>query len=201
MLVVRGKIDIPDGDENQLSVVMVGRLGGDSVPIVIRNRTSEALSTLAVSGTARGADGALIGSGASQGFAPELLEPGEWAFGYVYFEGPNLPADAKYDLTATGRQPDEFSSVDLRVAEVNRVSGDHGDQLVGIVENPSNTDEVGGPIDVIVACFNGRGTITSTHSDFAEASSIPPGGTSSFSVDFFDDACPSWALGSSGYSV
>jgi hypothetical protein len=57
---------------------------------------------------------------------------------------------------------------------------------------------MGGPIDVMVACFDKAGAITSTQSGFAEADSLAPSGTSSFSVDLYDDPCPNWAVGSSG---
>jgi hypothetical protein len=200
MLEVQGKVNIPDGEADKLSVVAVGKPDGDSVPVVIRNRTAEPLSALEVTGTARGAGGALIASGSSQGFAPALIQPGEWAFGYVYFGGPKLSPDTEYDLTATGQEPDDFGSVDVQIVEVSTTSGAFGDQFVGIMKNPSTTDQVGGPVGVMVGCFDKSGTLFATHSSFAEADSIPAGGTSSFSIDLFDDPCPNWAMGASGFT-
>jgi len=202
MLSVKGDLQVPDGDPGELSIVVVGtpQSGNDSVPVIVRNRTSETLANIEVTGTARDAAGSLIGSGSSQGFAPDLVLPGEWAVGYVYFDSGKLKVDTEYDLTATGSEPDEFmSAVDVEVVEVSQTTGQFGDQLVGIVENPTDA-EVGGPIDVMVACFDEAGELLHTTSDFVEGDSLPPRGTSSFSVDLFDDPCENWAVGSSGYN-
>ena len=202
MLSIKGDLQVPDGVVGELSIVVVGnpQSNQDSVPVIVRNRTSEPLAGIEVTGTARNAAGALVGSGASQGFAPELVLPGEWSVGYVYFDSGKLEDDTEYDLTATGSEPDEFTgSVDVKVVEASRTKGQFGDQLVGIVENPTDA-EVGGPIDVLVACFDKAGELLTTTSDFVEGDSLPPGGTGSFSVDLFDDPCENWAIGSSGYN-
>lgn len=202
MLNVKGDLQVPDGDQGELSIVVVGtpKSGDDSVPVIVRNRTAEPLANIDVTGTARDAAGSLIGSGSSQGFAPDLVLPGEWTVGYVYFDSGKLKPDTEYDLTATGSEPDEFmNAVDVEVVEVSQTKGQFGEQLVGIVENPTDA-EVGGPIDVMVACFGKAGELLYTTSGFVEGDSLPPGGTSSFSVDLFDGACENWAVGSSGYN-
>ena len=202
MLSIKGDLQIPDGDEGELSIVVVGKpqSGTDTVPVIVRNRTSEPLAGIEVTGTARSAAGALVGSGSSQGFAPDLVQPGEWAVGYVYFDSGKLKDDTEYDLTATGSDPDDFlSSIDVKVVEVSRTKGQFGEQLVGIVENDTDA-EVGGPIDVMVACFDKAGQLLTTNTGFVEGDSLPAGGTGSFSVDLFDDPCENWAIGSSGYN-
>ena len=120
--------------------------------------------------------------------------------GDVYFDSGKLEDDTEYDLTATGSEPDEFTgSVDVKVVEVSRTKGQFGDQLVGIVENPTDA-EVGGPIDVLVACFDKAGELLTTTSTSSRVTHCLRGGTGSFSVDLFDDPCENWAIGSSGYN-
>jgi len=202
MLSVTGAVTVPDGPPGELSVVVVGRsdgTGSGTVPVVIRNRTSTTLYSPEANGTARAPDGTLAGSGSSQGFAPSTLQPGEWAVGYLYFDS-TVPADATFDVTATASDDAEFiGSVDVRPVEINVASSEFGSQIIGIVENP--TDEpVEGPIDVLVACFDDTGTTpVSIHSGFTDGDQIPPGGTASFSVDLFDDACANFVVGGSGY--
>jgi hypothetical protein len=194
-------IAIPEGEAGKLSVVMVGRPSRGSVPVVIRNRTANPLAGMEVSGTARNASGTLVGSGSSQGFVPENVKSGEWAFGYVFFGIEPLPADAKFDLTATGKAPSSlFASVDLRVQEVNRASASYGGtKLVGILSNPTNK-EVKGPISVDVMCFDGAMPIATVRG-FTNADSAAPNGTVPFSVDLpRDSPCRSFAVGGSGHT-
>ncbi|HVM36264.1 MAG TPA: hypothetical protein VM784_13105 [Actinomycetota bacterium] len=143
----------------------------------------------------------MAGTGSSQGFVPENVNSGEWAFGYVFFGVEALPADTKFDLTATGKAPNPLlASVDLRVKEVSRASASFGGtKLVGILANPTNK-EVKGPISVDVMCFDGAMPIA-TARGFTDASSAAPNGTVSFSVDLpRDSPCRSFALGGSGHT-
>ncbi|MBC2934738.1 hypothetical protein [Nocardioides sp. zg-1228] len=202
LLNIKGKFAIPDGVDGKLSVVVIGQAepASGTVPVVIRNMTASPLANLEVSGTARDGAGKLMGSGSSQGFAPELLNPGEWAFGYVYIDGVKAAKDTEFDFTATGSEPDDFlGSADVEIVEVALTKGDFGDNLTGILKNPTD-EEVSGPIDVSAACFDKSGSLVSTQSGFADSDSMAPGGTSSFSLDLFDDPCEFFAMGSSGYN-
>ena len=162
--------------------------------------TTAPLTNREVSGTARDGAGKLMGSGSSQGFAPELVNPGEWAFGYVFIDGVKAAKDTEFDFTATGNEPDDFlSSVDVEIVEVAQTKGNFGDSLTGILKNPTD-EKVSGPVDVSAACFDKSGSLISTQSGFADSDSLAPGGTSSFSIDLFDDPCEFFAMGSSGYN-
>lgn len=201
LLTIKGNFEIPDGEVGKLSVVEIGEAdpASGTVPVVIRNMTESPLANLEVSGTARDGGGQLMGSGASQGFAPELVEPGEWAFGYVFIDGVKAAKGTEFDFTATGSEPDDLlGSIDVEIVEVALTKGKFGNNLTGIVKNPTE-GEVSGPIDVSAACFNKSGTLISTQSGFADSDTLAPGGTSSFSVDLFDAPCESFAMGSSGY--
>lgn len=204
LLAVTGTVQIPDGEDGKLSVVLVGQPDASdpsgTVPVVVRNRTEDTVYSVEASGTARASDGSLSGSGSSQGFAPSTVAPGEWAFGYLYFSN-ELPADATFEVTATGESDAGFiGSVDVRPVEVNQVPGEYSAlQVVGIVANETDA-QVEGPISVAVACFDGAGTtVTGVHTSYTDADSVAAGGTTSFSVDLFDTDCPNFAVGASGY--
>jgi hypothetical protein len=198
---VQGDITVPDGEPSKLSVVVIGRPGQGSVPVVVRNRTGKSLAGIDVAGTARDASGALIASGSSQGFVPENVKPGEWAFGYVFFGTEDLPGDAKFELAATGKEPDShFGSIDLLVKEVTTPAGDFGGmKIVGILANPT-AQEVKGPVSVDTMCFDGATPIF-TSGGFADADSVAADGTTSFSLNLPSDvACGTFAVGGSGHS-
>lgn len=202
LLTVVGTATIPDGDPGQLSVVIVGAPDGTggSVPVAVRNRTGTTLYSVEATGTARGADGSLAGSGSSQGFHPNVVEPGEWAFGYLYFSG-DLPDGATFDVTATASDDaDFFSAVDLPIVESNRVAGTYGDSVVGIVRNDTSAT-VAGPVGVALACFDDTGTtLAAVTLGFADGDEIPPGGTVSFEVSVPGDGpCPNYVLAASGW--
>jgi hypothetical protein len=203
LTVVGGDVDIPPGDGGRLGIVVMGSVDGGSIPVVVRNRTTEALERVEVSGTARDANGGLIATGSSQGFVPERINAGEWAFGYVYFQFEDLPSNAQFDLTAKGRPASDtnifFRSVDLEVVEASLSAGRFGNRIVGIVSNP--TDEaVSGPVSVDAICFRNDGVPIGTHRSFTDSDSIAANGTTSFTIDLFDSACPIFAIGSSGFS-
>jgi hypothetical protein len=201
-LVIAGTVTIPDGEKGKLSIALTGAAVGDdgSVPVVVRNRTSKTIYDVEVSGTARATDGSLAGSGSSQGFAPSAVGPGEWAFGYVFFEG-SVPAGATFDLTAKGETDTGFlNGADVTIAEHNVVPGDYGTSVIGIVSNKTEK-EVSGPVSVDLMCFDDAGTApVSTARGYAESDPIPAGGTSSFSVDLPDGPCTNFAMGASGYT-
>lgn len=202
MIATVGTVTVPDGESGELSVVLQGLAIDDSgsLPVVVRNRTSDTVFNVEATATARGADGSLAGSGSSQGFAPTTVAPGEWAFGYVYFGG-SVPAGAEFDITATAETESGFiGSVDVKPVETNIVPSEFsGQQIVGIVENGTE-QEVSGPVSVQVMCFDQAGSaLVKTHSGFTDADSIAAGGTASFSVDLFEDPCPNFAVGASGY--
>ena len=202
LLLVVGNVVVPDGEGSDLTVVLVGQ-PGSSVPLVVRNLTGSTLYRIEASAVARAADGSLAGSGGSQlGFNPSVVEPGEWAFGYVYF-GADLPKDATIDVTATGHtEPGTFlPSVDVTPVEINVVEGQFSQQIVGIVSNGS-TEDVTGPIGVTAVCFDESGTAIAGRLDgYADSDTIIAGGTASFSIGLAGNDCPNFALGASGYGA
>lgn len=205
-LLVVGSVEVPEGDSGMLSVALVGPLdtgptADGTLPVVVRNRTDSVVYGIEASAVARAADGSLAGTGDSQGFAPTMVRPGEWAFGYVYFSAA-VPADATFEVTASGdSDPGFIGSLDVQPVETNLVPSEFtGQQIVGIVANEHNQD-VFGPVSVDVACFDAAGTaVTSTHRSFTDSDTIPIGGTASFTIDLFEVDCPNYVVGANGYT-
>jgi hypothetical protein len=198
-------VAFPAGPPDKLSIVEQGPpltgAGSTTVHVVIRNNTSEAVVQVKVSGTAR-RGGALVGSGESQGMAPERVEPGEFTLGYVFFQNA-VPAGATFDLTVTGTPVSEATfanSADVLISEVNRQPpAEFGNEsVVGIVKNPTSKI-VHGPVSVDVTCFVGAKPISQS-GGFTNADSIAPNGTASFEISLPDGACPVFAVGASGYT-
>ena len=75
----------PTGEVGELSVIAVGEDIGQSVPLIVRNMTDESVIRIEINGLARDEEGRLLASGSSQGLNPNLVAPGEIAYGYVYF--------------------------------------------------------------------------------------------------------------------
>lgn len=176
--------------------------GSGSLAIVVRNNTSQAVERITASGTIDDSAGNLIGSGSDQGLNPNHVEPGEIAFGYIYFEGVSkLPTGAKIDiqLESTAAADNTFENRrDLKGVRAGLVKGTYGLSLVGQLIN-QYTDSVGGPIGVGAACFDTSGHLLYTALDFATPDSLSPGQKASYSMGVSGN-CPVYLVAGSGYS-
>ncbi len=192
---------VPAGEPGVLSVALTGPTDGSTVPMIVRNNTATAIQGVEVSGIARDSSGGLIATGASQGFIPNLVEPGQWSIGYVYFDYDALTGDETFEFTATGAEPfDEFiGTVTLIVTEAVVQPDGGGSRIVGIVQNNTAADAT--LAQVYVACFEGP-FLLGVHSGFADGDPAAAGGTSGFTVSTYGDAaCHAAALASEGYDL
>lgn len=202
-ILVGGEVSVPAGEPDALGIALTGEYESNSgvLPVIVRNNTGETKHELGVSAMARDSGGDLAGSGSDQGLNPNVLQPGEWAFGYVFF-GSDMPSDTSYEFTIDSSDaPSQFGgAVDLVPVESNSTEGTLGAQIIGVLSNA--TDEtVSGPLGVSVACFDTNGTsLLDVKISFAEASELAPDGTTSFSVNLFDGDCANYAIGASGYT-
>lgn len=202
-LYLQGTVTVPAGEAGKLSVVFTavpdGVIGG--IPVIVRNNTQKAVKDVAVTGTARGADGSLVGSGNSQGFEPAVLEPGEWGFGYMAFNQ-TLPAGTTIETTATGNdvsETDIFDTVQLTVNELNLAPSDNGARYVGIVANPDSKRSVGNG-SIYIGCFDAASNLIDTF-DGITSGEVVAGGTASFDIEVDDgQTCAAVAVGASGYA-
>ena len=188
-----GVVSLPAGDPGVVAVVTAAAAldGSRSLPVIVRNNTASTVGQIEVTGTARDAAGTLVGSGSSQGFDPVLVEPGEIAWGYVYFgdiEGEGIT----FELSTSGEEPGFFLPVEI--TELNATD----DNLVGGIINNLES-EVSGPIGISGVCFATDGTLADTFSTFAEQDDLPPGGVGSFSANFYGDPCSIGLVAASGY--
>lgn len=195
-------IEIPAGTGSDLEVVMMAPTDGSSVPVVVRNNTSEVVYRIELSGTARDDAGTLVASGSSQRVAPSYVQPGEWAFASVYFGMNVLDGDETFDfnVTSSGSGPGFFGgSVDLEVTEAEYGQGDFTDRIIGIVANRTD-GTVSGPVSVDVACF-ADGNLVDVFGSFTDGDDIGPGSSDSFTVDLYglEATCDVFAVGASGY--
>jgi hypothetical protein len=168
--------------------------------MIVRNNTADTLYNLEVTGVARDAAGTLAASGSSQGFEPVVVEPGEWAMGYVYFDIDVLTGNETFEWqTQFDTDPGFIGELELTVSEAELTAGDYGQQVVGIATN-NNTEPVTGPNSVAVACFDGP-NLLGVESGYTDGEDIPAGGFSPFTVDLYDnETCPAMAVAASGYN-
>ncbi|MFM9112882.1 MAG: hypothetical protein ACKOPB_06495, partial [Actinomycetota bacterium] len=192
-----GVVSLPAGDPGVVAIVAATLAldSSGSLPVIVRNNTSKPIGTIDVTGIARDAAGNLAGSGSSQGFDPAIVQPGEIAFGYVYF-GDVAGEGLTFELSATGEEPSTFfSSVPVQVTELNVGA----EQIIGVVTNGSG-DVVSGPISVDGVCFSPDGQLERTISGYTEQDELPAGATGSFSISLYSGPCSIGLLAASGYS-
>lgn len=194
--------NLPEGKQGEVSVVQVGALdenmsGAAKLPFAFRNNTSEGISHVDWSGTAR-SGGAIVATGSSQGTIPAQIKPGEVGFAFIYFDGTSQlpPADAEYEFTAKTSPADQdaYNTAPLKVTEANL----SGDAIVGAAVNQTG-ESVEGPFSVDAYCFDGD-KVLSEHGDFAEQDGpIAADEQVTFSASLFGANCPTFAVGVNGY--
>jgi hypothetical protein len=192
------------GKANSLDVIYVppaaalsGSSGSTTVPVIVWNGTSQTVNDVDVSGSAS-THSSVVGSGDSQGFMPENLKPGQVAFGYVFFET-SVPADAKFNFSATASPGTSTYFLDAQVTQANWVPGGESgtNAVVGTVRNRTGL-AMTGPISTTVYCFNG-GKLTAAEAGFLSGSgNLSPGASGSYSVQVFDP-CATYLVGASGF--
>ncbi|MBI5962406.1 MAG: hypothetical protein HY863_02930 [Chloroflexi bacterium] len=192
--------NFPQGESGKISVVAFGKFKYSSIPIVIRNNTSEDVIRVKVLGIAKSVEGTMLASGGDQGFYPNIVRPGEIALGYVYFGSDiNLPEDVKYEFEASAKpkNPDttKFENIrDLEIFEANLVDR----RIIGLLKN-TYSEMVHGPISVNVFCFDTDGNILSDNSDFTDKDQVLFDETIPFQVDLGNNQCPVYLITASGY--
>jgi hypothetical protein len=151
---IDGVVRVPAGQPGVLSVVEIGGLEPDAtastIPVVVRNRSSETVSNVVVHGTAR-LNGQLVGSADSVGFAPVVLRPGEWGYSFVQFAH-HVPDGSTFAATVTGdTQLSALRQVDLRISEIKH----QANPVVALLTNPSHTPVKTSTVELWLICFTG----------------------------------------------
>ena len=192
------------GAPGKLDVVQVGAPGGllgESVPVLVWNGTPHTVNNVDVSGPAL-VGSTVVGSGDSQGVAPQNLGPGEVGFGFVYFNSAP-PAGATFHFTASATQGRSNYFLDARVDQANYQppSGAADAEVVGTVTN-TRSAVLHGPVFVEVACFSGS-TLTDVEDGFLSGpTDLAAGATGSFAVTIASGRpCPTYLVGASGFGA
>lgn len=189
-------VSLAAGEPDKVSIIVSGTTidQSGSVNIIVRNNTDDEVGPIEITGTARDDAGKLVGSGESQGFQPQVVAPGEIAYGYVYFDTELAGATLQYDFRVNAQPVGDYF-FPLTITEINNT----GTQIIGTVSNDNEVD-VTGPISVDVLCFGPDGNIVDAVSSYVEQDELAEGDTGSFAIDLFDTECAIGLVASSGYS-
>jgi len=194
-----GTAVLPTGDGNEVQVVETGVYDGTELPVLIRNNSTESAYNVKISASAHDSSGALIAAGGDQGIEPTSMLSGQYAIGYIYFDGTVLPADAtfEFDLTSDSAPSRYLSSIDLSLSDGSFL----GDRIVGEFVNNTDTKATG-PFQVYVMCFDPAGAIVGFQQAFSDKESAEPGESVPFQVTFFQSVdCTNFVVGASGYNI
>jgi len=194
-----GEALIPGGAESELSVVLVGRYDGNSLPLVVRNNTDQEVADVSVSAVARGADNALLATGGDHEFKPNNLVPGDVTMGFIYFDGAELPPGVTFEFDVSASEPSDgsFSRRDFVVDEAALV----GDRVVGVLSNP-HSEDLRGPFNVYLLCLGDDGSVLGFHQDYTDKEAASPGETVPFQVTMYGEvSCPHFIVAASGYNL
>jgi hypothetical protein len=189
-------LDTVDGEVTVAAMAAVDDSG--SFPMIIHNGTDQAISRVEVSGAAVDADGTTLSSGSSQGFEPNLIEPGGIAIGYVY-AGFDLPANVTLEQVSVDYTTGVGSFENIFAVDVTEVSVST-QRVTGTISNPHDV-EVSGPVSVGMACLDDSGTLLAVTGSFADRDGMEAGGTSTFTIDFYGDEmnCAGVIMAASGF--
>lgn len=192
---------VPTGPTGKLSVVEIGPVDrstsfGGTMPIVVRNNTTKAVSHIDITATAR-KSGRLVATGSSQHVAPAQLVPGQAGLAFIYFEHPRaVPSGARFAFRFETMPADKssYNTATLKVIEANRSSG----AIVGTGKNTTGA-KLQGPYAVSLFCF-AHGQVTRTDGTYADQDNdLPPDGTVTFSLDLYGHSCPKFLVGITSY--
>ena len=191
---------IPAGVAGELSIVATGAFDEGTVPIVLRNNTDAAITSIEVSGDVRDRDGRVTQTVSGNQFKPVILQPGQVAIGSVYLGQPVAPTDVVHleaDGTADLSYYEARGAVSLETVEFN----DLGDRITGSVQNPSGraTTDTG---YLQLMCLDDAGTPLWTNSGSVDAG-MAPGDIAAFEFGKFGGIpvdCGNYLFGAYSYT-
>jgi hypothetical protein len=195
---VEPALDATDGEVAVAAIAPVDDSG--SFPMIVHNGTDQPISRVEVSGAAVGSDGATVSSGSSQGFEPNVIEPGGIGIGYVYvsYDLPDGLTLEQISIDYTTGLGDFENIVGVDVTDVSSSA----DRVTGTLTNPHDVG-IDGPVSVGLACLDDAGALMGVHSTFADRDAIDSGGSSTFTVESYGRPldCAGIILGASGFDA
>lgn len=199
---VAGTFDgvLSDGEATSVSVIEQGTEIGSSVPVIVRNMTSDSIIRVEVAGIARDIDGSLIASGSSQGLKPNLIAPGEIAFGYVYFGYESTLDSSSVIEYSVGYESSTGSAAQYEnIRDLTPFEWTHSGRNIVVLLSNDSDEALSGPFSVYVACFAPDGTLTDVTQGFADNDSAGAGSAVSAQIRAAD-VCNSFLVAGSGFT-
>jgi hypothetical protein len=197
---------LANGKPGALDVIFVGTpyslssSSGTIVPVEVLNATRSVASGIDIAGPAMsGAN--VIGSGDSQNVQPAIVQPGEVAFGMVFFSQ-QIPVGSSFSFSATSSSElSLYANAKVVQANYSATGGTIGPGIVGTVTN-SGTAAITYPIEADLYCFSSTGVLQSTWGGFVSGmADLTPGATGSYSIDIEGPSpCTSFLVGSGGHT-
>jgi hypothetical protein len=189
---------LPPGEHGMVSVIAFGRMQGNSLPIAVRNNTATYATNIHISGVARAGDGSMLATGGDQGIYPNLVQPGEVAFGYVYFGDATLPDGTTFEFHSeyqpAGSSIEEFDNVrDLEVVEASFVEN----RIVGLLRN-QYAASVSSSVSVDVMCFDESSQIIGHYDSYTDQDTAAAGATVPYQVELRNNPCPVFLVTANG---
>jgi hypothetical protein len=195
-----GEVVVPPGVPHEVEIVLT-RPDDTGMSMVVRNGTADTLNNLEVTGVARDDAGTVVAWGSTQDFQPAIVEPGEWAMGYAWFELHALSGDETFDWNIEWDiypNPNFTDVLELTVTEAEYVLEDMGQFVVGTATNENDETAMGS--NAAVGCFDGP-DLLGVRSASTNSRAVSPGESSPFDVWLYDfDTCPAFAVAASGYN-
>ena len=193
---------LPEGEAGEVSVVAMSASDHNTTfPFIVHNQTDEAISRIEVSGRAVDDDGGTLGTGSSLDVSPNVVLPGEYAFGYVYLDSSDreLPAGAsipelRVDFTEGIDRYESIVSLDIE----NFEELSNGD-ITGDVANPHDIP-VSSSVAINTVCLSDDDQVTHGNT-YSDSDSVDAGDSSTWTLSFYRDTpeCTVRLLSAHGY--
>jgi hypothetical protein len=183
---------LPTGTVGEVEVIASGTIVGNSIPIVVKNNSTNSVGILDVVASARDASGTLIGVAEVSSLAPYNIESGAIQVGLVYF-GEAIPVDAIVEFKVEVDTPSDYFR-NLLIVEAE--STDSG--LIGSVMNPYRSP-TSGPISINGVGLDGTGTVVGYFSGYGATDDLDPEGTTLFNIDYYGGFAEHFLVGARGY--
>lgn len=190
---------LPDGEPGQVSIIVMGEIGGQSyVPLILRNNTGDTITRIGLFAVARTSDGEMFAVGEGDADQPHVVAPGEITFGHLLFGNAELSSSMHLDIEVTYdlvKEGGRAVNRDLEIEEFQFLES----HLVGVLRNPYDT-VVSEFIEVYVHCFTEQGTLLDGRGTHTEKDEIEPHGTIPFQVDMYGGraSCPVFLITAEG---
>lgn len=180
----------PNNDKLQVIPLLNGK---GYIFVFVRNNSDTQIKSAKIDAIARDNNGGLLAVGDSgAGFTPNVINPGEVAFGVVNFGLVDLSEDATIEYTASSSATTPNDNVRLRIQEYKKFE----DRVVGLVVNDDNG--IISRVNVSILCFDEGGIFLTAYERLGNDLKLDPSKNSPFQVEIYS-SCPTYLIYPTGY--